>query len=192
VYGVNVARFLADEDDPDQLVLSLYGTLAAALTPGTYVTGESASVSPLHGERYRTMYLPPNNGGAAAFLETLRLMLVHETRGPAGAPAGLELAYATPRAWLEDGKRIAVRDAPTSFGPVSYSIERRGGVVAIAAHLPAAARGSSVHLRLRLPRGERVRSATILGHLLRVDPATGTIDLSRRSGDLQVTATVRA
>src|SRR5690242_21907628 len=31
VYGVNVARFLADADQPDQLALSLYGTLAAAL-----------------------------------------------------------------------------------------------------------------------------------------------------------------
>ncbi|MFL5953140.1 MAG: hypothetical protein ACJ76I_03420 [Gaiellaceae bacterium] len=192
VYGVNVARFLADEDDPDQLVLSLYGTLAAALTPGTYVTGESASVAPLDGQRYRTMYLPPNNGGAAAFLETLRLMLVHETRGRAGAPTGLELAYATPRAWLEDGKRIAVRDAPTSFGPVSYSIERRAGVVAIAAHLPSAVRAASLHLRLRLPRGERVKSATLLGRPLRVDAVTGTIDLSGRSGDLQVTVTLRA
>ena len=67
VYGVNVARFLADDDQPDQLVLSLYGTLAAALTPGTYVAGEAASVTPLHGVRYRTMYLPPNNDGAARF-----------------------------------------------------------------------------------------------------------------------------
>ena len=79
VYGVNVSRFLADNDETDQLVLSLYGTLAAALTPGTFVAGEAASVTPLRGALYRTMYLPPNNDTAATFLETLRSMLVHET-----------------------------------------------------------------------------------------------------------------
>ena len=79
VYGLNVARFLAAIDEPDQLVLSLYGQLAAAMTPGTFVAGEAASVTPLHGEYYRAMYLPPNGASNATFLGTLRLLLVHET-----------------------------------------------------------------------------------------------------------------
>ncbi len=37
VYGLNLARFLAAEDDPDALVLGLYGQLAAAMTPNTFV-----------------------------------------------------------------------------------------------------------------------------------------------------------
>src|SRR5205085_10051767 len=53
VYGVNVARFLAAADESDQLVLSLYGQLAAAMTPNTFVSGEAASVAPLDGQRYR-------------------------------------------------------------------------------------------------------------------------------------------
>src|SRR4051795_4928062 len=89
VYGVNMSRFLADTDDPDQLVLSLYGTLAAALTPGTYVSGEAASLGPIQ-SGYRAMYLPPNAAGSATFLETLRLTLVHETRARNGEPNGLE------------------------------------------------------------------------------------------------------
>ncbi|HUJ93132.1 MAG TPA: hypothetical protein VLW05_10565, partial [Gaiellaceae bacterium] len=63
VYGINVARFLADNDLADQLVLSLYGELAAAMTPGTVVSGEGASIAPLHGQAYRSMYLPPNGAG---------------------------------------------------------------------------------------------------------------------------------
>ena len=113
VYGLNVARFLADNDRPDLLVLSLYGTLAAAMTENTFVSGEGATVTPRGNEYHRAMYLPPNSTANAAFLECLRLMLVHET------PGGLELAYATPRAWLEPGKRIAVNRAPTGFGPIS-------------------------------------------------------------------------
>ena len=129
VYGLNVSRFLADNDKPDQLVLSLYGTLTAGMTPDTYVSGESSSVAPLRGSSYRAMYLPPNLGANATFLETLRLMLVDETRGPDGAARGLELAFSTPRPWLADGKTITVQDAPTSFGPVSYSLERHGSLV---------------------------------------------------------------
>jgi hypothetical protein len=189
VYGINVARFLADVDDADQQVLSMYGTLAAALTPGTYIAGEAASVTPLRGARYRSMYLPPNNDCAATFLEELRLLLVHESRGRRGLPRGLELAFATPRPWLEDGKRIAVAAAPTSFGPVSYAIERHGTTVGIDATLPAA---PSVQLRLRLPNGEHVVRATLLGRPLRIDGSTGTIDLSGL-GDrtVHVTAVVR-
>src|SRR6185436_6631428 len=54
VYGINVARFLADGDAADQLVLSLYGTLALAMTPDTFVSGEAASVAPLRGSRFRS------------------------------------------------------------------------------------------------------------------------------------------
>jgi hypothetical protein len=97
VYGINAARFLADNDAADQLVLSLYGSLAVAMTPGTFVSGEAASVAPRAGEHLRSMYLPPNNASNAAFLETLRSLLVHEARDAEGAPVGLELAFATPR-----------------------------------------------------------------------------------------------
>jgi hypothetical protein len=190
VYGVNMARFLADDDQPDQLVLSLYGTLAAAMTPGTCVSGEAASVSPLRGALYRTMYLPPNNDGAAAFLETLRMMLVHEARGPEGLPRGLELAFATPRAWLRDGQTIAVHDAPTSFGPVSYSIARAQNVVHIVVSPPSSPAPAMLRLRLRLPSGERISRVEPAGRAARFDWKTGTIDLSGRTGELRLTAFV--
>jgi hypothetical protein len=82
IYGLSSSRFLADNDDPDQLVLSLYGMMAAGMTPDTFVSGEAVSVLPLGRAYYRKMYMPPNSGANGAFLETLRLMLVHERRGP--------------------------------------------------------------------------------------------------------------
>jgi hypothetical protein len=190
VYGANVARFLADNDQADQLVLSLYGTLAAALTPGTYVAGEAASVTPLRGALYRTMYLPPNNAGAATFLETLHSMLVHETRGREGAPHGLELAFSTPRAWLEDGKSIVVTAAPTSFGAVSYSITRVANTANITVSPPTAPAPATLRLRLRLPRGESVSSVELAGRSIPYDAVSGTIDLSGRHGTLGLTATL--
>ncbi len=191
VYGLNVSRFLADNDQPDQLVLSLYGTLAAAMTPNTFVSGESSTVARLGGASYRAMYLPPNLGGNATLLETLRLMLVHETRGPSGAPSGLELAFSTPRPWLADGKTIAVTAAPTSFGPVSFSIERRATLVHVTVDVPAAPQPASLHLRLRLPDGARIASARLGGSELPVDAKTATIDLSGWAGQLDFDVTLR-
>ncbi|MGI8973232.1 MAG: hypothetical protein ACR2HI_03535, partial [Gaiella sp.] len=179
VYGLELARFLADNDRPDELVLGLYGTLAAAMTPETYVSGEAATVAPLDGAHHRAMYLPPNGGTGAALLENLRLLLVHETRGPDGAPRGLELAFATPRPWLRDGGRIRVEDAPTSFGRVSYSIRRTGSQVRVTVDVPPA---RPVKLRLRLPLGERIAGIQASDGPVRFEPGSGTIDLTGRPG----------
>ena len=187
VYGINMARFLGDLDEPDQLVLSLYGELAAAMTPNTFVSGEGATIEPLAGERYRAMYLPPNSASNAAFLETLRQLLVHETRNADSAPVGLQLAYATPRGWLESGKRIAVANLPTSFGPLSYSIVVGRSSARVTVDVPSRAAPRTLSLRLRLPDGRRIRSVALEGRAYgRFDRATGTIDLSGQEGTLQL------
>ena len=189
VYGLNVARFLADNDQADQLVLSLYGDLAAGMTAQTFVSGEAATIAPLDGANYRAMYLPPNGASNATFLETLRLMLVHETTGGDGRPTGLQLAYATPRSWLSAGKRIAVSGAPTSFGPVSYSITAGRSAVRVTVAVPDRARAKELTLRLRLPRGERILGVTLAGRAFhRFDAAHATLDLSGLSGSLELVA----
>jgi hypothetical protein len=189
VYGLNVARFLADNDRPDQLVLSLYGQLAAAMTPGTYVSGEAATIAPVRGEYHRKMFLPPNSGSNATFLETLRLMLVHETRGRGGGARGLELAFATPRSWLRPGRQITVSDAPTSFGALSYSLAATGGSVEGWLDVPASTALRTLKLRLRLPVAKRLKSVLVDGHpYRRFDPASGTIDLSGRTGSISLDA----
>jgi hypothetical protein len=167
VYGVNASRFLAAEDQPDELVLSLYGQLAAGMTPNTFVAGEAASVAPLGRLRYRAMYLPPNATANDAFLETLRLMLVQD-----GTPA-LRLAFATPRAWLAAGKRIEVAGAPTRFGPVSYSLAASSHQVRVHVDAPPGAR--SLLVRLRLPGGRRIVAVTPRRPF---DRSTGTLDLT--------------
>ncbi len=190
VYGINVARFLADNGEADQLALSLYGTLAVAMTPETFVSGEAASVTPLGGLHHRAMYLPPNGASNAAFLTTLRSMLVHETRGPDGAPRGLELAFSAPRTWLRPGNRIAVERMPTSFGLVSYTLEAQEGVLQATVDLPRR-QPRDVKLRLRLPRGKRIASVTADGQAFRrVDGET--LDLSGLRGTVELVVQVRS
>lgn len=186
VYGLNVSRFLADNDRPEQLVLALYGQLAAEMTPGTFVSGESVSIAPL-GEPFRTTYLPPNAASNAAFLETLRLMLVHETTDREGRSRGLELAFATPRAWLAPGKTIEARRLVTSFGRVSFRIESRRGSARVTLDVPDRAPLRSLKLRVRLPGGKRI--ASVLAHGVpvgRVQRDGQTIELPRAPGRLEL------
>ena len=182
VYGVNAARFLAALDEPDLLVLSLYGTLAAALTRDTFVGGEASSLSPIGHAYYRSMYLPPNSVANAALLETLRLLVVAELP----ERRGLRLAYATPRAWLAPGKRIAVDRLPTAFGPLSYTLLARARSVAATVDIPGIG-PHSLSLRLRLPRGRRIASVSLAGRPLRsFDRRTGTIDLTGHGGAIEL------
>ena len=182
VYGLNVARFLADNDRPEQLVLSLYGALAAGMTDGTFVSGESATVSPLSGDYYRAMYLPPNSTSNAAFLECLRLMLVHETA------TRLELAYSTPRPWLAPGKRIVVAGAPTSFGPISFTIDSAADSIRARLRIPSRAPIRSLSLRLRRPGGRRITRVELDGKAFRrFDARAETIDLTGHTGSVTLT-----
>ena len=190
VYGLNMARFLADNDEPAELALGLYGQLAAEMTPGTFVSGEAVSIAPLRGDHHRSSYLPPNGASNAAFLETLRLMVVHETADRDGAPRGLELAYATPRHWLAPGKSIEVRGLATSFGPVSFTIDVEADRVHVVLQVPERAPLASLRLRLRLPGGATLGGVTrdgapygrVLGdgETIVLPPVPGPVELEAR------------
>ena len=189
VYVLNQSRFLADNDQPDQLTLTLYGMLAAGMTRDTFVSGEAVSLLPVGTAYYRTMYMPPNLGANSSFLETLKLLLVHERRGPRGAPRGLDLAFSTPRAWLVDGATIEVKRLHTSFGPLSFSLERTGKTIEIDVAGPKPP--EPTRLRLRLPAGTQLLRVRLGGRSLPVDRRTSTMTLPRRAGRLHLVATLR-
>jgi hypothetical protein len=186
VYELGLSRFLAAEDKPGLLDVSLYGLLAAGMAQGTYVSGEAVSLLPVKGAYDRAMFMPPNTGANASFLGTVREALVHERLGPGGVPTGVDLAFSTPRAWLAPGKRVEVKGMPTSFGDVSYSLVRRGATIEGRLVLPVECR---CRLRLRVPSGKRVVSATVGGSPVAVNSA-GTIRLGARHGVLEVRAAV--
>jgi len=186
-YNYDLAKFLAYNDESDQLVLGLYGTLAHGVTRGTYVSGEGSTIAPVPGQYYRQMGRPPNSVATAAILNYLRLMLVHETAATDGRPDGLELASSTPRAWLAAGKRIAVSDAPTDFGPVSYVLEagEKNLVRATVKVPPRLGARDRLSLRVRLPGGNEVAQVMVNDRPhVKFDRATGTIDLTGESGEL--------
>jgi len=77
----------------------------------------------------------------------------------------LWLARGTPRAWLEQGKRISVKNSPTRFGTTSYQIvsEVAHGKIIATVSLPSRNPPDQVLLRLRHPKGTPIRSVTVDG-----------------------------
>src|SRR5688572_10174788 len=122
LYGMRYALLLLRRDEPDRALVSFYGKLAHGFTRDTFVGGEGSDVVPLD-EHGRLMYLPPNSAGNANFLQQLRYLLVQDyDLDDDGRAETLRLAFATPRAWLKQGARVRVTNAPTEFGDVSYTI----------------------------------------------------------------------
>ncbi len=95
----------------------------------------------------------------AAFLERFRDMLVMEEG------ESLWLARATPRAWLEQGKRISVKNAPTHFGTVSYEIvsDAENGKITATVEMPSREAPQNAVLRFRHPKASPIKDVTVNG-----------------------------
>ena len=125
----------------------------------------------------------------SCFLERFRQMLVMEDAGQ------LWLARATPRAWLEQGKYIAVRNAPSHFGPVSYRIQSDAakGMIRATVDLPTRLASTDVLLRLRHPIAARLESVEVNGQAwTKFDAPREVIRLAGLTGRAEVTARYRA
>ncbi len=194
VYGLGILDALAELDEADQIVLSLYGKLAHGMTRNTFISGEGDSMGVVPGQYYRALYLPPNNTNNALFLKNLHDMLVFTHVGADGRPQELLLAHFTPRAWLEHGKTIRVEKAPTMFGPVSFTIRSRldDGVVEAQVVPPSRLPPKRLALRLRIPATHKLQSVQVNGREHKsFDAARVTIDLKDMTGTLRVKATFK-
>jgi hypothetical protein len=220
VYMVEQLKFLADNDEADQIVLSFYGKLAHGMTRETFVSGESHNVGPMlttwptcrgmpgcvspdvpsgwaEGEYYRAMYLPPNSANNTSFLEALRLMLVQVPSDERFVPTGLRLGYATPRGWLEHGKTISVSRFPTPFGDLAYDITSDVANHHVHARVDVPSRGPipTLSLRLRVPKGLGLGMVAVLVNGKnwkdRFDASAETIDLSGCTGRVDIQVNYR-
>jgi hypothetical protein len=76
----------------------------------------------------------------------------------------LHFGRALPRDWIASGKPIAIEQAPTRYGHVSYRLETRGDeLVATVALPPTGKLPKELHVTFRAPRGKSVASVTVNG-----------------------------
>ena len=95
----------------------------------------------------------------AWFFHQFRFLLVKEMGND------LFLARGTPREWLGQGKRIALRKAPTYFGEVSYAVlsDVDHGRIEAEVNPPVRQRPAHLYLRLRHPEKAALKQVTVNG-----------------------------
>jgi hypothetical protein len=74
-------------------------------------------------------------------------------------------ARSTPRAWLEQGRKIAVRNAPSFFATVAYEIvsDVQNGRITAVMEMPSRNPPKTVLLRFRHPKALPIKSVTVNG-----------------------------
>jgi hypothetical protein len=121
----------------------------------------------------------------AAFIERVRSMLVMEIGDV------LWLAKATPRVWLEQGKKIAIKNAPTYYGTVAYEIvsDVDNGKINATIEMPTRKAPKEVILRFRHPKSAPTKAVTVNGKpWTSYDKDKETITLKGLTGQVAVTA----
>ncbi len=75
------------------------------------------------------------------------------------------LARGVPGRWLEDGKTICVKGAPTRWGTISYKISSKmaQGRIKVELNLPEEGFGAAIHLRLRTPAKQKIQTVEVNG-----------------------------
>ena len=161
-------------DDVPNFIRSVLNQYAVDIMPGEYTFREHTTGGP-----------PDKIYEESCFLERFRHMLVMEEGDL------LWLARATPRAWLEQGKKIAVTGAPTHFGTVDYQIvsDAANGRITATVRLPSRSAPKAVLLRLRHPTAAPIQDVTVNGQAWKdFSLQDETIRLAGLSGAVTVVA----
>ena len=128
-------------------ILGLWSFLAFGMTRETYSPVEVSMIS--DGDNQYTL---PHLYSCSEQLRLLRSLLVREDGNT------LWLGQGIPRAWLEGGKKIVVKSAPTEFGEVSYTIAAGNkGMFHITLAPPTRITPGEICLCLRGERGASIR-----------------------------------
>ena len=151
VYNQQTTAYLL-RDEPEAAIRAFYSMMACAFS--------HHQLTPLeHRWAWGQYYMPPSTDGA--WFELYRNMLLNELIGE----GTLFIGQAVPRAWLADGKRIAVENAPTYFGPVTLHIESTVAKDGITANIAfnSNRRPRTLLVRLRHPEKKTPRSVRVNG-----------------------------
>lgn len=147
----STAYFL--RDDAKSVIRSFYSLMACGFSHEQF--------SPLeHRWGWPQFYGPPSTDGA--WFEIYRKMLLNEL-----GKDSLIIGQAIPRKWLENGKKIDVKNAPTYYGNLSFQIDGLNSRQEIKAELaiPSQQPIAQLLVRFRHPAGKPIKSVKVNGQV---------------------------
>ena len=126
---------------------------------------------------------------AVALLMLRHMLVTEESRGGAEYTGKLLLLYGAPRRWFAGGGRIAVEDAPTHAGRVSFSV----GIDADLSHigavisLPPQSKCPAIKIRLRHPAGKPMKSVSVNGkNITSFDARDELVEVASPTGKVHI------
>ncbi|MBO0935522.1 hypothetical protein J2I47_03075 [Fibrella sp. HMF5335] len=148
---VQQASVYLKRDEPKAAIRAFYSLMACGFSHHQLSSVE-------HRWAWGQYYGPPSTDGA--WFELYRHMLLNERND-----STLVIGQAVPRPWLEQGKQIVVRQAPSYFGPVSFQLESQVATGSINARveLPDRNPPNLLLVRFRHPQEKRLRSVVVNG-----------------------------
>jgi len=174
-YFLGHALAYVRRDRPQRAIYTFYSLLASHMSRQTLTTFEHRSWG-----ANRIYELTPWSMGF--YTRLLSNMLCWDE--------GREILFckATPRAWLDPGKKIHVERLQTRFGPAGFTLAATVDRVKGMIELPGRYCPASARLRLRV--NGRLTSVKLNGHETGFDPATGTVILPDGADRVEVEAAV--
>lgn len=150
VYNPQATAYLL-RDEPKAVIRAFYSYMACAFSHSMLEPVE-------HRWGWGQYFGPPSTDGA--WFELYRHMLIRELDDN-----WLLLLQATPRKWLEDGKKIEVENAPTYFGRTSFSVDSKAASGKLLARIETPRRRAPGQLivRFRHPLSKPMQSVTVNG-----------------------------
>jgi hypothetical protein len=150
VYNQQATAYLL-RDDPKAVIRAFYSCMACAFSHSVFEPVE-------HRWAWGQYFGPPSTDGA--WFELYRNMLIHELDDDT-----LLLLQATPRKWLEDGKTIEVKRAPTYYGQLSMKIDSQAASNRVLGEIemPGRSHPKVLLVRLRHPNGRPIKAVTVNG-----------------------------
>ncbi|MFO0889465.1 MAG: hypothetical protein U0790_10045 [Isosphaeraceae bacterium] len=150
VYNQQATAYLL-RDEVKPAIRAFYSMMACAFSHSVFEPVE-------HRWGWGQYFGPPSTDGA--WFDLYRRMLIHEREDRT-----LLLLQATPRRWLEDGKKIEVSRAPTYFGPLTMDVVSHAGSGEIRARIDLSGDTppGSLLVRLRHPEGKAIRAVSVDG-----------------------------
>ena len=163
-YYCRNAEIYAMRDDVKPFIRSYFNTLSALVNTESLAFWE-------HFHNCAAWHKPHETG---YFLQQTHWMLLMDRDDR------LWIAPFVTSNWLKDGMEVAVRNAPSCFGKVSYRIESHvaKGIINVSIEPPKRNPPKEIIIRLRHPDGKRMRSVTVNGKPHKdFDPAKEIISL---------------
>lgn len=164
--------------EPKKAILGLYGSMAYGMSRSTCSSVECTRIE--SGANAPTL---PHLRSGTQQLKLLRMMLVREEG------ERLILAQAAPQHWLKQGQCVEIQNAPTMFGPASYTIRSAvdEGRVTVQLIPPVRNPPQEIQVFVRHPEGRPIQQVLLDGKPLEAfDAGSVTLRDSREPLTLEL------